>query len=352
MSVWFALFVALGTAGVSYVFALVSARGAWRWGAVDLPRGGRKIHTQPTPLLGGVGIAMAILMFMAVLQLTPLRNMMSGLRPGQLIGYAIGILFLLIGGMIDDRYPLPARVQIIFPVLAALAVIIGGTGITQVTQPTGHGAFSLVWWKFGHISLPSDLLTFIWLLVATYAMKILDGLDGLVTGLVVIGSGLVAGLSASVAFFQPAVLLLSAVVTGSFAGFLPRNIHPAKQFLGEVGSTVAGFSLGVLAILSSAKIAIALAALAIPITDVGLVILGRVKRGVPWFHGDATHLHHRLVQAGVPQQVAVLLYWGVALVAGIAALSLQTRGKIFLIGLLCALAAIASYIAGLKARRE
>jgi UDP-GlcNAc:undecaprenyl-phosphate/decaprenyl-phosphate GlcNAc-1-phosphate transferase len=315
---------------------------------VDVPIGERKIHTRPIPFLGGVGIAVALCVCLWVVW--SLGFLQESLRARQLIGFVVGIIVLAIGGALDDAMPQPPRIQILFPIIAALCVIAGGTGIVQITDPTSSHGFSLVWWRLGSLSLPSDLITFVWLLVATYATKVSDGLDGLVTGLTIIGASFVGALSFSQAYFQPAIGTLAGIVGGAFLGFFPRNRFPAKQFLGEAGSTIAGFSLGVLAIVSSAKIAIALAVLAIPITDVGLVVLGRVKRGAPWFRGDATHLHHRLIQAGLPQQVAVLLYWGVALIAGIAALSLQTRGKIFLIVLLCVLAALASYVAGLKAR--
>lgn len=358
----FAIALVLVTAGVSWIFSFVSARLARNVGAIDRPTGGRKIHTRPIALWGGLGIMAAIVLIVVPLHFGNYSIFtLRAVNAIQVTGFLCALLILLIGGLIDDRYSIPPWTQFLFPFVAALVVIASGTGIIQVTNPLEHRAFSLVWlqWPFttpwgtqGLISLPSDLLTLAWLLVATYAMKILDGLDGLVTGMTVIGAGIVGALTLSTAYFQPPVALLTAVIGGAYLGFLPRNMNPAKQFLGESGSTIAGFSLAVLAILSSAKIAVALSVLAIPIADVVLVILGRVKRGVPWFRGDATHLHHKLIQAGLPQRVAVLLYWGIALFAGIAALSLQTKGKIFLILLLCVIAAFTSYVAGLKASRK
>ncbi len=341
---------------ISWLSSYVSASLAVRVGALDQPSGGRKIHTRPIPLWGGLGIAFAL--SIGIFAAFASGILSTDIRPAQIVGFVIGALILLIGGIWDDRHPLPPYVQIVFPALAAFAVIVSGTGIVQITNPASNGALSLVW---GHwegqiigqrvsLSLPSDLLTFVWLLVATYAMKILDGLDGLVTGLTVIGAGIVGALSLSAAYFQPSVAILSGVVGGSFIGFLPRNAYPAKQFLGESGSTLAGFSLGVLAILSGAKIAIALAVLAIPIADILFVVAGRIRRHAPWFRGDDTHLHFRLLKAGVSHRAAVFLYWGIALAAGIAALGLQTRGKLFLIIALVLGAALASFFAGLRAR--
>jgi UDP-GlcNAc:undecaprenyl-phosphate GlcNAc-1-phosphate transferase len=113
-------------------------------------------------------------------------------------------------------------------------------------------------------------------------------------------------------------------------------------FLGEAGSTIAGFSLGVLAVISGAKLATAATALAVPLVDIVLVVTGRILRGESPFRGDATHLHFRLLQAGLTPRVAVRLIWMIALVFGLLALTLQTRGKIFLFtGLVFLILAIA-----------
>lgn len=342
------------TALLSYAFARFSAPLAARFSALDVPSEARKIHQKPIPLWGGLGIALTIFLVLFGLRdvLTRLGPAYQNLRWEQLFGYIAGIAILLVGGMVDDRRPLPPFIQLLFPVLAAIAVIASGTGIVQITNPSTRLGYSLVWGTIGPVSLPSDLMTFFWLLITTYAMKILDGLDGLVAGLAVIGAGIVGSLSLSPAYFQPAVAHLSAVIGGAYLGFLPRNMNPAKQFLGESGATIAGFSLGVLAILSSAKVAIALSVLAIPITDVVLVVFGRIRRGVPWYRGDNTHLHFRLLQAGLSQRAAVFLLWSVSLFAGLIALSLQTRGKLFLIGTLVVLTVLMSAIAGVRSKRR
>lgn len=356
-----AVSLALIAAGLSWVLSFVSRRVARRIGALDQPTGGRKIHARPIPLLGGLGVAAAVLLLVWPLHAWGIFSLSAfgNVREEQVTGFIVALLILLLGGILDDRYALPPRWQFVFPALAALVVIMTGTGIIQVTNPLERGALSLDWWRWTfdapwpwRLSLPSDLITLAWLLTATYAMKILDGLDGLVTGLTVVGTGIVAALSLSLAYFQPPVALLAGIVGGAYLGFLPRNIHPARQFLGEAGSTIAGFTLGFLAVLSSAKIAVALSALAVPITDVAIVVLGRIRRGQPWFRGDDTHLHFRLLKAGVPYRMAVALYWGVAFLAGILALGLQTRGKLFLIASLVVLAVLTSYVAGLKARRS
>ncbi len=342
---------------LSWFLAFYSRRMAWKFKALSYP-GGRREHEKPMPEWGGMGICVTIIILIGLLDGTGLLQQ-SRLDSLQLTGFLLGLIVLLIGGTIDDKKPLPAHIQIIFPIIAAFIVLATGTSILQVTNPLDARGFSLLWWSHdfvswlpGVTSFPGDLLTLGWMIVATYTMKILDGLDGLVDGLTVIGAGLVAALSFSPAYYQPAVATISGIVGGAYLGFLPHNRHPAKQYLGEAGSLIAGFSLGFLAILSTAKIAIALAVLAIPITDLFLVALGRIRRGEPWYKGDRTHLHFRLIAAGVPHRIAVYLLWGVSLAAGVIALTLQTSGKIFLVVGLVVIAALSSYVAGYKSRKK
>ena len=342
---------------LSWVLAFYSRRMAWRFKALSYPDERRKQAT-PMPQWGGLGICLTIIILIGLLDGAGFLEQ-TGLDSLQLTGFLIGLIVLLVGGMVDDKKSLPAHIQIIFPIVAALIVLATGTSIIQVTNPLDARGFSLMWWSRdlvawlpGVTSFPGDLMTLAWMIVATYTMKILDGLDGLVDGLTVIGAGLVAALSFSPAYYQPAVATISGIVGGAYLGFLPHNRHPAKQYLGEAGSLIAGFSLGFLAILSTAKIAIALAVLAIPITDLFLVALGRIRRGEPWYKGDRTHLHFRLLSAGVPHRIAVYLLWAVSLAAGVIALTLQTQGKIFLVVALVVTAALSSYVAGYKSKKR
>ncbi len=333
------------TAILSHLLSIASTRWAIRYGAVDQPTGGRKIHTQPIPLWGGVGVASAMALSSGLVIMNGL--ILGGSITGrQLIGFAAGAFLLVCGGVLDDRWSLPPFIQLLFPLLAALIVLLTGTGIHQITSLTGPGGASLAWWTLPslHVILPADLITIAWLLFATYTTKLLDGLDGLVTGMAVIGSAMVGALTLSARYFQPDVALFTSSIGGAFLGFLPRNIHPAKQFLGEVGSTLAGFSLGFLAIVSGAKVAVALAVLAIPLADAACVLIGRIYRGVSPWKGDDTHLHFRLLRAGLPHRTVVLLLWGISFAAGVAALSLQTRGKIFLLASLIILTFLSSWL--------
>jgi len=325
------LLVGSGVAAVSCLVAVLVRKQAMRLGVVDVPKGGRKIHDHPIAMWGGLGIAISIVIgVLSFLTVTP-----------PLAGFLGGILILLIGGMLDDKYDLKPELQVLFPIIAAIVVVATGTRIVSLTNWSDGTALYLPW---------TALPTVIWMLVVTYATKFMDGIDGLVSGQTIIGCFLIATLAMG-RFFQPVVALLAVIVGGAYLGFLPFNFHPAKHFLGESGSTIAGFCLGFLSIVGSAKLATGLMALGLPLVDASLVITWRMMRGVSPFRGDKTHLHFKLFDAGLSQRQVVMVMWGLSLLCGLAALSLQTRGKIAIILFLFVATASLSFIAGKFARR-
>lgn len=350
----------IAATALSWGGAFLTRRLAFRLKAIDLPTEKRKIHTRPTPLLGGLGIGLTMLgLITGVLLLNGGEEIWLGshnVQTVQILGFLLAILILLVGGALDDRFNLKPRVQILFPVIAAFVVMASGTRILHVTNWLNGGAFSLVWEeiRLGAFSFlwPADPLTLIWILTVTYTTKFLDGLDGLVSGQAVIGTGLIAGLSLTAAYFQPEVALLAIIVGGAFLGFLPHNLTPAKQFLGESGSTIAGFSLAFLAMLGGAKMATAFMAIGLPLVDAGVVVTGRILRGVSPFKGDKTHLHFRLLDIGFKQKHAVYFMWGLSLGFGLAAFGLQSVGKIALVAAIVILTISLSLYTGNKLRKR
>lgn len=304
--------------------ALVRAY-ALRNDITDKPAGERKIHTRPIPLLGGVGIYLSLVSLIGAYYFFSPKSLPAitdaHVLPEHILGILIAGLLLVIGGVLDDIFTFKPYQQIIWPVAAALTVIASGIGVEKITNPFG-----------GYIMLPdpwSDLLTFFWLLTIIYTTKFLDGLDGLVSGITVINAMIIALLSLFF-FVNIPTALLAIIVAGSFFGFLIWNFNPAKIFLGETGSTLAGFLLGVLAIISGAKVATTLLILGIPVLDGAWVIFRRVimEKRSP-FQGDKKHIHFRLLEAGLSQRQAVCLLYGIAAACGMIALFLQSFQKIY-----------------------
>jgi predicted adenine nucleotide alpha hydrolase (AANH) superfamily ATPase len=202
-------------------------------------------------------------------------------------------------------------------------VVIGGVEIEKITNPLG-GFFYLQ-----DLVLVGPVLIAAWLLGMMYTTKLLDGVDGLVSGVGAIGGLVIFLFTLTTKYYQPDIALGALILAGSAFGFLIFNFHPAKIFLGEGGSLFVGFVLGVFAIISGGKIAIALLIMGIPILDVVWTITRRVLQGKnPFKFSDNKHLHHRLLSLGFGQRKTVLVFYSLSLAFGLSGLFLQSRGKV------------------------
>lgn len=309
-----ALFLALL---LSIALVLLVKRLALKFNIVDRPDFSRKIHQKPIPLLGGLAIFLA---YFALIFLF-LKYLLTGdLNINHWLGFALGALFLVIGGVLDDKYNLAPKWQIIWPILAGLAVILGGVNIEKISGFSGGFVYLPIWL--------SSLFIFAWILGMTYTTKLLDGLDGLASGVSAIGGLIIFLFTITSKYYQPDIALASLIFLGVLLGFLIFNFNPAKIFLGESGSLLLGYILGVLAIISGGKIAIALLVIGLPALDVMWTIIRRVFSGKnPFKHSDRKHLHHRLIDLGLSQKQAVLFFYGISGFFGLSGLFLQSRGK-------------------------
>jgi UDP-GlcNAc:undecaprenyl-phosphate/decaprenyl-phosphate GlcNAc-1-phosphate transferase len=318
---------------LSVVFTFIVKKTVLRLGIIDAPNKERKMHTGNIPLFGGFAIFLA---FFVVLFFVKDKLTSGNLDIIHWLGFFVGAAILMIGGFLDDKYDLKPKHQIIFPMLAAVAVILGGVGIEKMGNPFGGylypGAFKFYIFSWGgtqfFLTPISDLIIFIWLLGMMYTTKLLDGLDGLVTGVSGIGALIIFLFTMTTKYYQPDIGIAALVLAGSAAGFLIFNWHPAKIFLGEGGSLFLGYALGVLAIISGGKIAIALLVMGMPIMDVVWTIIRRLIAGKnPFKSSDRGHLHHRLIALGLSQRQAVLVFYAFSLVFGLSALLFQSKGK-------------------------
>ena len=333
----------IGIVGVTFTascfFTWLIRRWASAHGVVDDPNvdPDRKRHHGPTPLLGGVAIIISSILGWWIL----LASRQLG-TPEFPLSFVIGLTAAAVVLAIsagDDRWRWPARLQLVWPIAAAVIIILSGIGVGFITNPFGgllylqQGTLSLgmigrhglefVWW--------ADVFTFLWLMGTTYTTKILDGLDGLVAGLGAVGASIIFLLTLRPEVNQPEVGLVALTLLGACLGFLMFNWHPASIFLGESGSVFIGFMLGVLAIISGGKIATALLVLGLPVLDLAWVIFQRaiILRRSPFSTADRRHLHFRLLEAGfsVPQAVSILL--GVTAVFGLSTLYFTGPAKLF-----------------------
>lgn len=314
---------------------------ALKYSITDYPSEPRKIHSQAIPLLGGLSIYISFLIItLASWQLGWLSD--GIIKTNQILAIILGGLIIIIIGFLDDKYNIRTK-SFIGPFLAAILAVGLGITVTYITNPftagTGPYGRSLLYFS-GAIG---PIFSFFWLLGMMYTTKFLDGLDGLVSGIGAIGAIILFIVSLFWDVPQSGTSILALILAGSCLGFLIYNWHPAKIFLGESGSVFIGFMLGVLSIISGAKIATALLIMGIPILDVAWVILRRIfKEHKSPFSSDAKHLHYRLLHLGFSHRQAVLFLYLLVIVFGSSSLFLQSSYKVIaLIVLVIVMVAIA-----------
>ena len=272
-----------------------------RAGFLDHPDRLRKTHTRPVPRVGGIPIAIAYLGSFLLLLQSPFNAGSVLVQHLPLVWKllpAAGLIFAV--GLIDDLIGLKSWQKLFGQVAAALCAYWGGVQVMGIAWHLTDN-----WW-----SLP---LTVVWLVGCANALNLIDGVDGLATGL-----GLCATLTslvAALALGNVALALAIAPLAGALLGFLRYNFNPASIFLGDSGSLLIGFLLGCYGVLWSQKSATLLSltapmlALAIPILDVCLSVARRFLSRQPIFGADRGHIHHRLLDRGLsPRRVALLLY--------------------------------------------
>jgi len=290
-----------------------------------------RAHTTQTPRLGGIAIALtwtATVVWTARYGDDALRDALSLLPLLPIVAAAL-LVFLV--GLADDLHPVPAGVKVGVEALATGALIGAGIVISHVTM---FGTTIPIGWL-------SVVLTMVWLIVVTNAFNLVDGLDGLATGL-----GIIAGLTCAVIVIvrgDAATAVLLVALVGALVGFLPFNFNPASIFLGDSGSLFIGFVLGLTAITGFQKEATALAAgvplliFGLPLLDILITVVRRLRVGPVTRHRDVRavlsrllqpdreHIHHQLMERGLSHRTAVLVLYLVA--AACSGMALLTFGR-------------------------
>lgn len=309
-------------ATASFVLSPLCCRLAWAVGAVDRPTGSRRMHSRPTPRLGGIAVFSAFF-----LALSLWRSELS------LILLTGGSLILALG-ITDDVLRLSPMKKLAAQSVAAVTVIVAGADIL-----TPEGASPLYFF-----------LELFWILLVTNAFNLIDGLDGLCSGV-----GAVSSFLLFLASGEPSTLILSAALVG----FLPHNLHPAASFLGDTGALTVGFVLSVLSLsllpaLSPLRGSILLfSVFFVPLFDTVLSFFRRTVSGRSPFSPDRGHLHHRLADAGLSQPAASLLIVTASSATGALGVMLVSEG-ITLTAAVCLILSLISFgcILCLARRRE
>ena len=328
-----------GDIAIAFLLAFITAfvitpytiRLAKKVGAIDMPEK-RRINDTPIPRLGGLAVIAGFLVssvYLVIAMTIEKKIILQGQEQYylKLIGFLLGIIVLGIFCYIDDVKGLPAIVKLIGQIIAASIVVSFGIRIDETNI------------EFIDNILKSNeifvyILTIGWIVGITNAINLIDGLDGLSSGIT-----LISCLSLVIIFslnYSPVIaIVLTTALAGAIVGFLPYNFNPAKTFIGDTGAQFLGFCLAIISILGIAKTytAIVLVAplivLALPICDTLFAIVRRVIKGKSLkaiFSPDTGHLHYKLMKRGYTQKQAVLILYAISATLGMFAIILLESG--------------------------
>jgi UDP-GlcNAc:undecaprenyl-phosphate/decaprenyl-phosphate GlcNAc-1-phosphate transferase len=289
------LFAALLAMGITVMLIPPLMQWAGRMGVLDLP-GGRKAHANPIPRVGGIAMAVGIVVAM----------LFWGESSPQSRAYLLAVVVLLLFGIQDDRVALSPGWKLLGQVLAATIVMTMGQvhiGILRHVDICEVPAW---------ISMP---ITVLFIVGVTNAINLSDGLDGLAGGttLLCLSGLLLLALTGGSAY----VVFACVVTMGAVLGFLRYNTHPARIFMGDAGSQLLGFSAAVLSLILTQdrnlpySAALPLLLLGVPVIDTLTVMTERIRDGKSPFQADRTHVHHRLLALGFDHHEAVIVIYGV-----------------------------------------
>jgi len=303
---------------------------AQKLGAVDTPKDERRVNKVTMPRLGGLaiisGFLISIIYLLIILSVENTINLLEDNNHMKLLGFLIGGLIISVVGFIDDLKDLPPMVKLAAQLLAAIVVVGFGLRIDNINIPFLY--------KIGLPNVFSIILTIGWIVGITNAINLIDGLDGLSSGIALISCVsmlLIFALNESPII---AILLITALA-GALSGFLPFNFNPAKTFMGDSGSNFIGYCLSVISIFGIAKtytlvvIVAPLIVLALPVVDTIVAIIRRVIKGKSIkaiMKADKGHLHHTLLKHGFTQKEAVIAMYIITAALGLFSIILMDSG--------------------------
>lgn len=303
----------LAAAIISFITTPVVRSLAFKIGAVDVPRDNRRMHKRPIPRMGGLAIFFGFLL--STLLFVPLKTHWRGML--------LGAVIIVVLGIFDDIYALPAKPKFLVQILAALVAVYMGNRIEILSNPNLFS--SDPYWTLGVLSIPISVL---WIVGVTNAVNLIDGLDGLACGVSTISSMSMLVIALTVS--EPDVAFLMAALAGGCIGFLPYNLNPAKIFMGDTGSTFLGFVLATVSVQGLFKsyaiisFVVPFLMLGLPIFDTCFAILRRVAHGQSPMSPDRGHIHHRLIDMGFSQKQAVAVLYVISAILGLSAVLLIT----------------------------
>jgi len=306
-------YVALGAFAFIFVAALTPVMRviAIRVGAFDSPNIPRKVHKEPVPYLGGVAIAIVIVVISYSAMLFNNFTLANFMLASSVLVPAIAIAVM---GLVDDLHGLEPWPRLVAQTLAALGVSVILISTHTIGTPL-------------HNRLLDSLITIFWIVGVCNSINFFDNLDGGAAGTVTVITIFLFVIAYS--RHQELVSALAIVTAGATAGFLLWNRAPAKIYMGDAGALFLGIIVAVLTIRldpeiapRSKSLAIPFLLMAMPILDTTVAVCSRIRRGISPFQGGRDHLSHRLMRLGFERDAAAMALWSGAALFGMIALGI------------------------------
>jgi UDP-GlcNAc:undecaprenyl-phosphate GlcNAc-1-phosphate transferase len=315
-----ALYAFLVAGVLALLLTPLTTRLAARLGAIDQPNE-RSLHGVPTPKLGGLAILAGALV--AALVWLP--------SDAESHAIMIGAVAISLVGVLDDVFDLNPALKLLGQAAAVIIPVSAGVTVGEFTFPffgrLTPGSVDLLTLPWGGVVHLGDAATVIGIVAVINVINLIDGVDGLAAGVCAISAITLAIIALSLD--RTAAGVLAALTAGAALGFLRHGFPPASTFMGDTGSNLLGYLLGVVAVQGALKtnaviaLFLPLIILAVPILDTGFVVAKRLKYRRPIYKADRWHFHHRMANIGFSQRRTLLYLYGWTLVMATLALALR-----------------------------
>jgi UDP-GlcNAc:undecaprenyl-phosphate GlcNAc-1-phosphate transferase len=315
-----ALFAFIVAGALALLLVPLTDRLARRVGAIDVPDE-RSLHLAPTPRLGGLAILVGVLV-------AGLIWLPWGAETRAILGGAVAIAIV---GFLDDVYELGAGPKLLGQIAAVVVPVAAGVTVESFTFPflgrLDPGSVELLALPGSGAVHLGDVGTVVGIVAAINVINLIDGVDGLAAGVCLISGVAMAAIALSLD--RTAAGVLAALTAGASLGFLRHGFPPATTFMGDTGSNLLGYLLGVVAVQGALKtnaviaLFLPLIVLTVPILDTGFVVAKRLKYRRPIYRGDTWHFHHRMANIGFSQRRTLAYLYGWTLVMAALALALR-----------------------------
>jgi len=332
-------------------------------GAIDRPDQLRRIHVGAIPRLGGLSVALGIAAGTILPHLSGPARLVNLRLPDVHHEWVIlsAALIILMVGFVDDTRSIGPRVKLLGQALAVLILYLGGIRIQTITVLGANldlGYSSLEFSLLGiplNLAPPSLAVTMLWFLGCMNVWNLIDGMDGLASGVGLLVSGTLT--LVAIHNENTEVAIVAVALAGSLAGFLLYNWHPACIFLGDSGALLIGLLIGVVGVQGSMKgpsaisILFPILAMGLPISDTAMAIFRRWVRNLPLSAADRRHVHHLLIGLGLnPRQAALMLYCFSGFLCGAVLLGVALRSEF--LALILGLSGCLAFLVVVTSRRD